>query len=120
MRIDNYLEAVSKIESVAQRFEDSGNYEKAKRLFSHALLMREQLQNKQEPEFIEALFNLGLLAYALNQFEEAESLLLRCLALERNALPPGAPGLQSTVNALTAIQIEKFSLRKNKGLAKPA
>lgn len=71
------------LKTLAELLEEQGDYVSAEPLFRKSLAVKESLFGSEHEELADDLFNLGLLCFALDKFDEAESFLLRAWSIER-------------------------------------
>jgi len=105
------MDPVAYLSAASQRFLDNGDYDSAENLLSLILSIQERNFGKSSLETTAALFNLGLLHFAQNDYAKAEEYLLRCLAIERKVLEPSSRSISETVNILTELHVEKYLSR---------
>jgi tetratricopeptide (TPR) repeat protein len=95
-----------RLETLADLYEEKGEYPKAEMLFRQVCEMKSQVWGKAYPGAGSGLYGLGLLCYAQDKYEEAESLLLEALSLQHQELGPGHPDVTETLNVLSLLNAE--------------
>ncbi|MBX9688909.1 MAG: tetratricopeptide repeat protein [Candidatus Obscuribacterales bacterium] len=73
------MKTAAELQTLANVAEERGDYAKAARLHQKALTKMEKQVGLDQPELLEYLFNLGMIKYALDQKEAAETAFTRQL-----------------------------------------
>lgn len=103
---DKVMKEVLSLKNRAHYYEEVGDYEKAERLLSRAVAMKERSLGPDHPAMAEDLHNLGLLNLALEKHDRAEELLVRALGIRRQQLGANHPDVFETLNAIALVQLE--------------
>ncbi|MGH9550511.1 MAG: tetratricopeptide repeat protein [Terriglobales bacterium] len=97
------MKQVAELRRLGDLYEDRGDYESAELLFRKALSVQEQELGEEHPLLAPDLYNLGLLCYALEKFNDAETFLMRAWAIERTSFGPMHPETLATLEALSEL-----------------
>lgn len=101
------MSTITQLETMAELYEEQGDYINARELYKKALVYKETQFGQKYTGLAEDLYNLGLLYFATDQHAEAERLLLRALALEKQAFGPEHPNVNDTLSVLEALYGEQ-------------
>lgn len=91
------------LKRLGEMYEEQGDYESAELLFRNALSMNEKQLGEDHPNIAVDLHNLGLLCYALEKYNDAETFLMRAWAIERRVLGPMHQETLATLEALSEL-----------------
>jgi tetratricopeptide (TPR) repeat protein len=94
---------VIELKRLGDHYEELGDYESAELLFRNALTVQESEVGEEHQSLAVDLYNLGLLCYSLEKYNDAETFLMRAWAIERRCLGPMHPNTLATLEALSEL-----------------
>jgi tetratricopeptide (TPR) repeat protein len=100
------MKEVLQLKSKAQYYEEVGDYDKAERLLSRAVALKERSLGSDHAAMAEDLHKLGMLNSALDNHERAQELLVRALGIKRQQYGANHPDVLETLNAIALVQLE--------------
>jgi len=100
------MKEVLQLKAKAQYYEEVGDYDKAERLLSRAIALKERSLGTEHPAMAEDLYKLGMLNLALEDHERAQELLVKSLGIRRQQLGANHPEVLETLNAIALVQLE--------------
>lgn len=100
------MKEVLDLKSKAQYYEEVGDYDRAERLLSRAVALKERSLGAEHPAMAADLHTLGMLNLALENHDRAEELLVKALGIRRQQLGANHPEVLETLNAIALVQME--------------
>jgi len=89
------------LKRLGDHYEELGDYESAELLFRSALKVQEREVGEEHASLAIDLYNLGLLCYSLEKYNDAETFLMRAWAIERRCFGPMHPNTLASLEALS-------------------
>jgi len=93
----------AELKRLGDQYAELGDYESAELLLRNALSAQERELGEEHPSLSVDLYNLGLLCYALDKFNDAETFLMRAWAIERKCFGPMHSDTLATLEALSEL-----------------
>ena len=106
--------------TMGKTYSNLGLFKPARRLLEQSLTIREQHLPPDHPETATNLFDLGILAYYLREYEQALVLGERSLAIRRKVLEPDDPVLAWTLGGLATVHLNRGEREQFKSYVKEA
>ena len=103
------MDKLYQLNSVAQHCEDNGDYKSAENLFSRALYLKARIFGRTYPGCGTDLYNLGLLNFALNNYDRARQLFIRALQIHKQEIKSRQLDVTETLQTLAQLRREKHS-----------
>ena len=100
------MQEVLQLKTKAQYYEEVGDYDKAERLLSRAVALKERSLGSDHAAMAEDFHKLGMLNLALENHDRAEELLVRALGIRRQQLGANHPDVLETLNAISLVHLE--------------
>ncbi len=101
------MNRVRQLETLAESFEDRGDYAGAAFFWQQAIGVMEGCLGKDHLDLAEYFFGAGLVCFAIDRYESAEELLLKALSIQREHLGLRHPDTVETLNCLIAMYCEQ-------------
>lgn len=100
-------QAERQMETLAESYEENGDYLSAARLWRQIIAVQEQELGTDHLDLCESLYSAGLVNFALDRYEAAEALLTRALTIRKRQLGFKHPDTLETMNTLVALYCEQ-------------
>jgi tetratricopeptide (TPR) repeat protein len=100
------MKEVLQLKTKAQYYEEVGDYDKAEKLLSRAVALKERSLGAEHQALASDLHALGMLNLSLQNHDRAEELLVRALGIRRQHLGANHPDVLDTLNAIALVQME--------------
>jgi|GEM_PF-3865276 len=97
------LEEAERLNELADKAIESGDYQTAEKLSQRALCIKESELGSNHPAVAVDLFNVALLCQAVGNYAEAFAFLRRALVIEQTCLGSQHSTVQETQNALSEL-----------------
>ncbi|MBX3137758.1 tetratricopeptide repeat protein [Candidatus Obscuribacterales bacterium] len=86
--------------------EEVGDYERAEKLLSRAIALKERSVGAEHPAMAADLHALAMLNLAMENHDRAEELLVKALGIRRQEFGANHPDVLETINAIALVQME--------------
>lgn len=105
------LDEAARLNVLADKAAEDGNYELAERLSQRALCIKETELGANHPQIAIDVLNVGLLCQALGNYGEAFALVRRALLIQQSCFGLGHPTVLETQNVLAELldEIDEFA-----------
>jgi tetratricopeptide (TPR) repeat protein len=90
----------------AKFYEEVGDYERAEKLLSRAIALKERSVGAEHPAMAADLHALAMLNLAMEKHDRAEELLVKALGIRRQEFGANHPDVLETINAIALVQME--------------
>lgn len=97
------MKEAERLGTLAQYYEDMGDYLKAESLLTESLELRQRQLGANHLDLAGDFYNLGLLNLAMDKNERAEKLLIRCLLIRRLHFDSEHPDVVDALEALSLL-----------------